>query len=114
MSLRALTAATGGVHEAQRLQLQSWGGVVFGTGKGAWTCDADPSTRTVTYDVASRPAHLASWRQAARFVAALDRSVHWLFGPEWGLVVRERGTEIYAGARQRRDVNRERRRRARS
>jgi hypothetical protein len=99
--LRGVTEATGGIHEAQRLNILMWGAIAFEyvkKAKGKWEAAIDVQRRTVTYKLSgvkgsarSRPKNLSS------LVAALDRSIHFLFGDEWKLVVRENRKLLYEG-----------------
>jgi hypothetical protein len=106
MTLRAVLAITGVVHEAQMLQLKLWGTLAFG--HTTWTAEIDVEGKTVIYDIAKakHPKHLA------QAVAALDRSVHWMLGDNWGLRVNEGSKRLYEGARKATNVNNERAARA--
>jgi hypothetical protein len=103
--LKALTATTGVVHEAQKLQLRMWGAIAFG--HTTWEADIDVGGKTVIYKLkkAKQP------KQLVHYIAALDRSIHWLFGDDWGLRVKEGTKALYEGARKT-NVNEERARRA--
>lgn len=109
MLLRGLTATTGAIHEAQLLQLRYWGGLAF---TGEWSADVDAKGKTVTYVLAKTPRK--DLKRLARVVAGLDRSVHWLLGPEWGLNVKAKdtGNLLYAGQRKKVDVDEQRKQRA--
>jgi hypothetical protein len=100
VSLRALTALTGALHDAQVMQLKHWGAIAFPhVEKGRWEIQVEPDNRVVTYALrpprrARRPAHYA------QLIAALDRSIHWLLGDEWATCITEHGKAIYQGERQ--------------
>jgi hypothetical protein len=102
MDLRALTATTGVVHEAQLFQITNWGAIAFGFTK--WTANVDIETQTVIFDLEKKKHP----KTLAKFVAGLDRSIHWLFGPEWGLRVKEGTRVLYEGQRKRKSVNEQR------
>lgn len=105
MTLRAVTATTGVVGEAQLLQLKLWGSLAFGHTK--WTAAVDVPGRTIYYTLVKgkHPANLV------KFIAALDRSVHWLLGDNWGLHIKEGSKKLYEGQRQVSNVNSERKKR---
>jgi hypothetical protein len=105
MDLRALTAVTGVIHEAQKQQIALWGKLSFDY--TTWQAAIDVESKTVIFTLAKgkRPKHLAN------LVAGLDRSVHWLLGPDWALWVMEGQKALYQGARARRNVNEERKQR---
>ncbi len=106
MTMRAVTAITGVLHEAQLLQLRMWGAIAFA--HTTWEADIDVESKTVTYTVEKkkRPINLA------HLVASLDMSVHWMLGDNWGLRVKEGTKTLYEGARKKKNVNDERRARA--
>lgn len=91
LTLRSVTDTTGAVHEAQLHQLRYWGAIAFTT-KG-WTADIDVENRVVTYSLEKK----SKDKNLANAVAALDRSVHWLFGDTWQLLIKEAGVVIYMG-----------------
>jgi hypothetical protein len=91
MALRALTATTGVIHEAQVFQLRYWGGIAF---TGEWTVAVDVEKRMVTYNLLGKKR-----KHDPKVIAALDMSVHWLFGDDWCLNVVEKGKVIYSGPR---------------
>jgi|SRR5579859_2221727 len=91
VTLRSVTDTTGVIHEAQLQQLRFWGGIAFHGQK--WRADIDVEGRKVTYTLDKKTKD----RNLPNVVAALDRSVHWLFGETWQLVVVEAGSTIYAG-----------------
>jgi hypothetical protein len=93
MSLRAVTAVSGVIHEAQLLQLRMWGAIAFGYTK--WEAEVSVETKTVTYKLTKKKYP----KELAAFVASLDRSVHWLFGDDWSLSVREGAKKLYEGQR---------------
>lgn len=98
MVLRGLTASTGALHEAQKTQLQYWGALAFG--RTGWETHVDMENRTVTYKVVKLPTGRMAVKKQALLVAGLDRSVHWLLGPEWALQVREGKKIVYNGSRE--------------
>lgn len=98
MVLRGLTASTGALHEAQKTQLQYWGALTFG--RTGWEVHVDMERREVLYKVAQVKTSPRAVKQLAVLVAGLDRSVHWLLGPEWALRVHEGKKVVYAGARE--------------
>lgn len=106
MLLRALTSTTGIIHEAQITLIKNWGAVAFAFVGTNWEaqifiCDGEEckhtscGDRTVTY-------HLTTKKKAPKdlpqYVAALDRSIHWLLGDDWRLVVKANKKQIYRGA----------------
>lgn len=95
--LRGLTETTGAIHEAQLFQIKHWGAVAFSyAGKSGWTATVSEQTKTVLFTVTTkraRPKSLAKW------VAGLDRSIHWLFGAKWALHIDENGKPLYRGER---------------
>ncbi len=105
-SLRAVTAITGVVHEAQMLQLRMWAALAFGY--TTWTAEVDVAGKTVIFILtkSKRPTNLV------RLVAGLDRSIHWLLGDNWGLLVKEGSKKLYEGQRQNTNVSNERHTRA--
>lgn len=107
MTLRALTATTGAMHEAQVLQLKMWGSIAFG--ERTWEAGVDVETKTVTYQLAKGK----RLKALANRVAALDRSIHWLLGEDWALRVDEDGNLLYQGQRTLPDTNEQRQRKSR-
>ena len=105
MDLRALTAVTGVIHEAQVQQIQLWGKLAFDY--TTWEAAIDVESKTVIFVLGKgkHPKHLAN------LVAGIDRSVHWLLGPDWALHVREGKKALYEGMRKRRNVHEERKQR---
>lgn len=103
LALRALTGSTGVVHEAQLLQLKNWGAIAFAFVGKAWEARVSVETKTVTY-------HLTTKKKAPsdlpHYVAALDHSIHWLFGDDWRLVVKANKKQIYRGAAKKSDDKR--------
>lgn len=95
MVLRGLLASTGALHEAQVMQLKMWGGVAFGA--GGWEINVDVDRRVLAYKLKRVPRNL---KQTAKLVAGLDRSVHWLLGPEWCLHVLVGKKPLYTGQRE--------------
>jgi hypothetical protein len=96
-TLRAVAEATGGLHEAQVLQLKHWGAVSFHhLGKGGWDCVVDLEGRVINYRLRPGSRHP---RNIAYLIASLDRSVHWLLGDEWALHVTEGAKILYQGER---------------
>ena len=108
LTLRALTATTGVIHEAQVLQLKMWGGVAFAA-YGKWEANLDGDSKTVTYTL-TRKKPLPK-KNAAPAIAALDRSIHWLLGDDWGLKVKQSSKLIYDGPRVSTNVNEKRKQR---
>jgi hypothetical protein len=105
-ALRALTATTGSVHDAQMFQIRMWGQLAFGYTK--WEAEIDVAGKTVIYAVTKKKHP----KDLAKFVASLDNSIHWLFGDNWGLRVKEGDKSLYEGKRQKTNVNDERKSRA--
>lgn len=106
MMLRGMTATTGVIHEAQLLQLKYYGAVAFDhLGKGHWRAEVNIEDKMVSYHVEKKqhPKELPMW------IAGIDRSVHWLLGPEWSMRVVEGDRVIYQGQRVKRNKNAERR-----
>lgn len=90
--LRHLTATTGGIHEAQRLNLMQWGAIAFAD-MGKWTADILPDSKQLNYKIESkkkRPSNLAN------LIAALVRSVHWLLGTDWQVNVSQNDNLLYS------------------
>lgn len=110
MALRALTATTGVIHEAQKLNLQQWGALAFGH-VGKWEARVDVASKTVTYKFKRRGRRP---QDLAHLVAGLVRSVHWLLGLDWGVRVQENGKLIFEGERVSKNTNEERKRKARA
>lgn len=108
LSLRALTATTGAIHEAQLLQLRMWGGIAF-KGLGKWSASPDVSTKTVTYTLDEKKKLPKGF---PKLVAALDRSIHWLLGEDWALTISQSGKLLYEGSREVTNVADERNARA--
>jgi hypothetical protein len=92
VTLRSVTDTTGAVHEAQLEQLRFWGGIAFSP--LAWHADVDAEGHKVTYTLAK----ISKDRNLPNVVAALDRSLHWLLGETWQLVIVEAGSTIYSGS----------------
>lgn len=105
LSLKDVTERTGTMHDAQVLQLKMWGGIAFGGLD--WEAKVDPADKSVLYDIASKipPRRV---KDMANVVAALERSVHWLFGDHWLLKVRNNDNLLYEGKRVLPDVNEQR------
>jgi hypothetical protein len=101
--LRAMTATTGGVHEAQVLQLKMWGAIAFPNRK--WEAAVDVRSKTVTYKLTKGQKQR---KALAKRVAVLDRSIHWLLGDNWALNVDEDGNLLYQGQRKLPDTNEQR------
>lgn len=97
MALRALTSTTGIIHEAQRLQIKQWGALAFQhVGAGNWEAVVDTDGHIVTYKILKTK---RAPKNFPKYVAALDRSIHWLFGDEWSLRIQEGRKFIYTGER---------------
>lgn len=94
-AMRGLTAVTGGLHDAQILQLKLWGAMAFHhVGAGHWECRVDLDNHVVVYDLERGRKHP---RKFAYLIASLDRSIHWLLGDDWSLQVLEAGKPLYVG-----------------
>jgi hypothetical protein len=106
MLLRGLTASTGVMHEAQKLQLKNWGAVAF-QGVGGWVSNIDITRKTVLYSITST--RKTAPKDLPKYVAALDRSIHWLLGGDWALNVKINGKSVYKGSREKANEQREQR-----
>jgi hypothetical protein len=107
-ALRAVTATTGAVHEAQKLNVTMWGAIAFDWTK--WEAGIDVKTKTVIFSLQKK----ARPKNIAQRIASLDRSIHWLFGPDWGLKVKEGETTLYDGDRAVNTVHEQRKSRIRN
>ncbi len=90
--LRYLTASTGAIHEAQRLNLMQWGAIAFAD-MGKWTGDILPDSKQLNYKIESRKKHPSNF---ANLIAALVRSVHWLLGTDWQVNVSQNDNLLYS------------------
>lgn len=93
-ALKGMTAGTGVLHEAQMLQLKTWGGLAF-SGMGKWEANIDVDGKRVSYDIQSKkkiPKNLPG------LIAALHRSVKWLLGDSWELEVSQGPNLLYDGS----------------
>lgn len=99
MSLKALTALTGILHEAQVFQLKMWGAVVFNgyVGSGNWEAVVTDD-KTVTFNLTPPPKSKMPSNQK-KIMEGLYRSIHWLLGDEWAVIVQSKGKTIFKGAR---------------
>ncbi len=98
--LKEQTRLTGGLHDAQVLQLKMWPLVVFDTALGS-SFTWDPDTKIVTFTIthpntkAKKKLPLEYWKQR---VAVLNGWVQTLLGDEWVIRVKV-GDKTYAGNR---------------
>jgi hypothetical protein len=94
--LREQTRLTGGLHEAQVLQLKNWPLVVFDKAtSSAFTWDPDKKTVTFTIKEAGRSRGAAWWKDQ---VSVLNGWVQVLLGNEWMIYVKC-GNKTYSGSR---------------
>lgn len=93
LTLRSLTETTGAIHEEQLLQLRYYGAVALA--HTSWEARVDQEQRLVDYIVKKK-----KWpKDFAKYLAVLDRSVHWLLGDDWATRVTEGNRVIYQGKR---------------
>jgi hypothetical protein len=107
MDLRALTAVTGVLHDAQLLQLRMWAGLAFSWTK--WEIRIDVESKTAIF-VVEKKAHP---KNMAQLIGGLDRSVQWLLGPDWGVRVTEGNKALYEGLRDLKSIHEQRKSRVR-
>jgi hypothetical protein len=93
--LRSLTESTGIIHEAQVVQIKNWGAVALPSMN--FVAKVDVNKKTVTYSVTGK--NKVSYKTIAPYVAALDRSIHWLLGDSWSTYIDLNETAIYRGKR---------------
>lgn len=92
--LRDQTRRFGTLHESQVFQLKMWGGVAFhGTGK--WTLHLNVPDKSITYVLPKSGKRLPP--NLPSLIAALQRSVTWLLGEEWGMSVKQSSKLLYDG-----------------
>jgi hypothetical protein len=107
--LRGLTSATGALHDAQVLQLRMWGALAFNdvvSAGGSWEAAVDVLDKEITYTLKDVPKRRPSY--APSLIAALDRSIHFLLGDDWRLIIKENRKLIYKGECVSSDVNEQR------
>lgn len=93
LALRALTQATGVLHEVQVLQIKCYGAFAFSYTE--WEAQVDHQQLLVSYNIKKKH-HPKTFNEA---VQEVDRSIHWLLGPEWMVRVVEGNTIIFQGHR---------------
>lgn len=91
MVLRAVTKTTEVIHEAQILQLKSWGRVAFDF-MTSLEFEVDPESKFVEYRGKIKG---KLPKKATRRFEAVKRSVNWLFGDEWVTRVKVGKTVIF-------------------
>lgn len=92
--LKAQTKTTGILHEAQLLNLKQWGAIAF-SGLGKWHADINPDTKKIVY-VLPKPKK-KNPKNLKFLVAALQRSVTWLLGDDWGMSIKQGTNLLYDG-----------------
>jgi len=95
--LRKLTGMTGGIHEAQALQLKFWGIGAFphvNHKELKVLVDTDRQDVTYAWDKAANPP-----RDLAKRLAAVVTWVWQLLGPTWRVTVKEKDKILYSGKR---------------
>jgi hypothetical protein len=112
--LRELLGDTGALHEAQVLQLKYWGALALDFAGKSWECIVDYREvagedkvtkivgKTITYQINVKK---KLPKKLAHSIAALDRSIHWLLGDDWALVVKMLDEVLYKGKRKRKKSN---------
>lgn len=110
MTARALTATTGIMHDIQIQLLKNWAALGFGAWYG-WESHIDIPGKTILYKLTPEGKFKPKAGEMKACVAALERSIHWLLGPDWATNIDIKGKPHYRGSREVKRTNEQRKKR---